>query len=94
VITTRGEEGAEITSTRLGTLQQKPPIIKDLVDTVGAGDAFSALVIYGIMSGWPQDLILARAVEFAADICKIQGATTDNKKLYTNRLEQWKSKGA
>ena len=94
VITTRGEEGAEITSNRLGTLQQKPPIIKDLVDTVGAGDAFSALVIYGIISGWTPELILTRAVEFAADICRIQGATTDNKEIYTNRLEQWKSKGA
>ncbi len=93
VITTRGEEGAEITSGGFGTLRQKPPAIDRLVDTVGAGDAFSALVIYGIISDWSPDLILARAVEFAADICKIQGATTNNKELYTDRLEQWENTG-
>ncbi|MFH1963927.1 MAG: PfkB family carbohydrate kinase, partial [Acidobacteriota bacterium] len=93
VITTRGAEGADITSGRFGTLQQEPPAINGFVDTVGAGDAFSALVIYGLAAQWTPAVILERAVEFAADICKIQGATTNNKALYTNRLEQWESTG-
>ncbi len=91
VITTKGAEGAEITSGLFGTLRKEPPPVKGLVDTVGAGDAFSAVVICGLAYRWHPALILERAVEFAADICRIQGATTNNKEIYTHHLEQWKA---
>lgn len=94
VITTMGEKGAAITAASFETLEQPPPAIEDLVDTVGAGDAFSALVIHGLSSGWSPEVILERAAEFAADICRIQGATSYNPELYAQRLKEWENKGA
>jgi len=90
IITTRGEQGASLTSAGFGTLEQEPPLVNKLVDTVGAGDAFSSLVIYGLMKGWSPAVILKRAVEFAADICAIQGATTNDRDIYRKRMEEWK----
>lgn len=48
-----------------------PPFV---IDTVGAGDAFSAIFLLGRMRGWALETTLARANEFAAAICAIPGA--------------------
>ena len=53
----------------------------------------AAWYLQGLDSRWSPEIILERAVEFAADIYKIQEATTDNEEIYTNRLEQWESTG-
>ncbi len=45
-----------------------------IVDTVGAGDAFSAMLAFGFLAGFPRKTILDRATEFATRICGIQGA--------------------
>ncbi len=47
----------------------------DVVDTVGAGDAFTATVAVGLLSGWPLDTINDRANDFAAFVCTQNGAT-------------------
>ena len=56
--------------------------LETIVDTVGAGDAFAAAVIDGMMKSREPKLILADAVEFAAKVCGLQGATTDDKEFY------------
>ncbi len=58
------------------------PSIAHFVDTVGAGDAFASVVIDGLLSNEPPDAILAKAVKFAAKVCELQGATTDDKRFY------------
>ena len=45
-----------------------------LRDTVGAGDAFSAVLAAGLLAGWPPSQILSRAVTFAGRICTVSGA--------------------
>ena len=57
--------------------------IENLADTVGAGDAFSAAVINGMLNSREPKLILADAVNFAAKVCGLQGATTDDKDFYS-----------
>ena len=57
--------------------------IENLADTVGAGDAFSAAVINGMLKSHEPKSILADAVKFAAKVCGLQGATTDDKDFYT-----------
>ena len=59
-----------------------PPVVDDLLDTVGAGDAFSAVCLAGLMHGDEPADILRRAVLFAARICRIRGATTTDVSLY------------
>ena len=47
----------------------------NIIDTVGAGDAFTATVIVGLLSDWPIDTINERANEIAAFVCTQSGAT-------------------
>lgn len=63
--------------------------VSNLVDTVGAGDAFSAVILLGIINGWSFSVTLSRALEFAAAICEIAGATSDDVTLYQSRVARW-----
>jgi fructokinase len=47
----------------------------NVVDTVGAGDAFTATVVVGLLSGLPMDTINKRANDVAAFVCTQSGAT-------------------
>ncbi len=46
----------------------------NLVDTVGAGDAFSAVVLAGLLRDWNTATTLQRANDFAGHICEVRGA--------------------
>lgn len=72
-----------------GDFSQGAPPVGATVDTVGAGDAFSAVLALGIHRGWPMDTTLARAAEFAGEICRIRGATIQDRALYHRYLERW-----
>lgn len=65
------------------------PLDDAMVDTVGAGDGFSAVLIYGTLKGWPVGLILERANAFAASICGIRGAIPPSQDFYIPFLEEW-----
>lgn len=53
-----------------------------MVDTVGAGDAFSAMVIHGLCSGLPAAEILHKAQGFAAAIVGQRGAIVHDRHFY------------
>ncbi|MBN2430509.1 MAG: carbohydrate kinase [Acidobacteria bacterium] len=90
---TLGREGAMVTGSDDFLAQESPPPVTNLVDTVGAGDAFSAVALWGLLHDWPPGLTLQRAVEFAARMCEIQGATTTDRELYRRQVAGWE-KGA
>jgi fructokinase len=52
--------------------------VNNLIDTVGAGDAFSSVAIIGLIEQWPYEKIMQRAVDFASKICQQKGATSPN----------------
>ncbi|MDD5457268.1 MAG: PfkB family carbohydrate kinase [Candidatus Margulisbacteria bacterium] len=54
----------------------------DIVDTVGAGDAFSAMMIKGILAGWGNEKILKLSTQFAGAICGIKGAIARESAFY------------
>jgi fructokinase len=89
IYVTRGAEGAESMTREGRYLDEAPGPVADLVDTVGAGDAFSAVTVMGLMRDWPSDVVLHRAVQFAAEICGIRGATTSDRDLYKRCLQTW-----
>lgn len=60
-----------------------------MVDTVGAGDAFSAVFLLGDMLGWPVATSLERANEFAAAICAIRGAVPAEPGFYATWRSRW-----
>ena len=68
---------------------EAPPALDHLRDTVGAGDAFTAICLLGLSKQWPLKTILHRALMFAADVCQIQGATSSEPDFYQKTLNQW-----
>jgi len=85
---TRGAEGALVVD-GAGTAQAPAAPVRDLVDTVGAGDAFSAVVIMGLLGGWSPATTLYRAQEFAARVCAQSGAINDDRQLYADVRRSW-----
>ena len=61
-----------------------------IVDTVGAGDAFSSVMLLAIYHNWPLEIALHRANEFAADVCGIRGATPSDLAFYTKYINSWR----
>ncbi len=88
LILTQGAAGAAFISAD-ETITGKPPLVTELVDTVGAGDAFSAVTLLGLISNWPHQLILQRALDFSARLCAIHGATTLDTQLYSGCRASW-----
>ncbi|NNG25074.1 PfkB family carbohydrate kinase [Telluria aromaticivorans] len=64
-----------------------PPFV---IDTVGAGDAFSAIFLLGRMREWPLELALARANEFAGAICAVPGAVPRDLGFYDQWMMKWR----
>jgi fructokinase len=62
-----------------------------IVDTVGAGDAFSAVFLHGQAQGWPLPLTLARANAFAGAICGISGAVPADMAFYQPWIAGWQA---
>lgn len=61
----------------------------EVVDTVGAGDAFAAVALLGRMRGWDTSTTLGRALAFAAWICTVRGAVVEDREQYRRFLDDW-----
>jgi fructokinase len=89
IIVTLGEKGALLKQPQEPLLEQSPPAIQ-IVDSVGAGDAFSAMCIAGLLRGWPAKYLLEQALLFAAAVCQIRGATTIDQGFYHQATALWR----
>lgn len=88
LIVTRGADGASVlVSDRSDSAS--PSTLGEVVDTVGAGDAFSAVCILGLTHGWSAAQMLDRALQFAAEICSVRGATTNDREVYDRFAKDW-----
>ncbi len=78
---TRGDEGSELymDGDRFGTAAPKPT---EVVDTVGAGDAYTAMLAAGILLQWAPERILSTAARFSSRVCAIEGAVPENDDFY------------
>jgi len=89
VIVTRGGRGAVVVDGG-SVFEATPPAEVEVVDTVGAGDAFSAVFILGLVLGWSTEVTLERALEFAAAVCTVRGATVRDRGFYSEfRKSDW-----
>jgi len=64
-----------------------------IVDPVGAGDAFSAVLAIGVHGQWPIETTLQRANDFAGELCKVRGATSEDPEMYSRHLRRWTNAG-
>jgi fructokinase len=74
VALTRGREGA-VLKTASGQHSDLPGQPAVVIDTVGAGDAYTAVLAIGTLSGLPLDTINAWGNRVAAFVCSQPGAT-------------------
>jgi fructokinase len=89
VIVTLGKNGAMAFGSDDTVKNVTPNGRNKLVDSVGAGDAFSAIVIYGLLRGWNLQMILERAQAFASAIVGIRGATPEHREFYKPFINDW-----
>jgi fructokinase len=75
VALTRGARGSTLFSGERTAGHTLPACQVAVKDTVGAGDAFTAALIVGLLSGWSLEAIHDRAVAAAAFVCTQSGAT-------------------
>jgi len=66
-----------------------PAKLTQVIDTVGAGDAFAAVMMVGIVRDWPLEASLQRAQEFASIIVQNRGAILNDRSLYTRLIDSW-----
>lgn len=85
LIVTCGEKGAIVLDTNNEFHLVRPTSSTIVVDTVGAGDAFTAMYIHGLLHGWDITTSLQHAQNFASRIVGIRGATPNNKEIYLNQ---------
>ncbi|MEW5903000.1 MAG: carbohydrate kinase [Pseudomonadota bacterium] len=92
VLVTCGAQGACLLEREGGETRLQPsPLTQAVVDTVGAGDAFSAVFILGQLARWPLATTLERAHAFAAAICTVRGAVPDQPDFYEPFLAGWRA---
>lgn len=92
VIVTRGAWGSlMVRETGSWTRRSEALAPEEIVDTVGAGDAFSAVACTGVVEGWHPETVLERGNAFALELCRIRGATTTDRGLYERHRRRWTS---
>lgn len=89
IILTCGSKGAQAFNTAGESITVRPEADSRIVDSVGAGDAFTSVIITGLLQQWPLEITLQRAQAFASAIVGIRGATTRDRDFYKNFTIQW-----
>jgi len=90
LIVTRGELGAVALTDKGEYLEAAPNALAEVVDTVGAGDAFASILLLGLQHSWPLDLTLRRAQDFASALVTQKGATVQDMGFYLPFIAQWR----
>ena len=83
-------EGGALLIDKFGVNEYKYSI-KKVLDTVGAGDAYSAILCLGYLNNMPIDRINFLANKFAASICGIKGSIPHSDEIYVNFKEEIKN---
>lgn len=93
---TRGSRGAFVAARTGGdavSFFEAPPSDPGgaVVDTIGAGDAYTATVLLGLALGWTAEESLRHGVGFAGAVTRIAGALPAERSFYDPFLDSWKA---
>ncbi len=89
LLVTAGGEGARLLLDDGGEITVSPAQSGRVVDTVGAGDGFAAVMLLGLTRQWPLELTLERSQEFAGQIVQQRGATVSDMAFYDRFIDDW-----
>ena len=83
LLVSHGADGASAWDPQGRCIARAPaPPLDRLVDAVGAGDAFSAMMLAGLLRGRPAGAMLGQAVAFASRSCSWRGALPEQVEVY------------
>jgi fructokinase len=83
VALTRGAEGSTL-FTADALYRARPRRGVKIRDTVGAGDAYAAMLAAGVVLRWPAQKTLRLADRLAAKVCGIEGAIPEDPAFYAD----------
>ena len=84
LILTRGAAGYVLFNARGQVLYEgQGQVLPELVDTVGAGDAFSAMLLAALLADQPMAQALVLANSYAAGICAVRGPIPADDAFFT-----------
>lgn len=89
LVVTCGSQGALALSRDGEFIEVAPTADLAVVDTVGAGDAFAAVLLLGMQHGWPLQLAMERAQSFASALVTQRGATVQDLSFYRPFIRAW-----
>jgi len=87
LILTRGSAGADYIAGEIYSVSPKSG--NQVVDTVGAGDSFTSVILTGLLQGWDINTCLQRAQTFASAVVGVRGATIDDRQFYSRIMDTW-----
>ncbi len=91
LVVTRGAQGA-IAFGNHQLISVQPAVNLQVVDTVGAGDAFASVLLLGLSKQWSIETTLERAQVFAGELVTRRGATVSDREFYRAFSQQWNEK--
>lgn len=89
LVVTSGEQGARAINALGERVTVKPVSGLQVIDTVGAGDAFAAILLIGLNLGWSLQITMERAQSFASSMVGQRGATVQDINFYRPFLQGW-----
>ena len=89
LLVTRGAAGAELLTAGGDSFRVAPDPVADVVDTVGAGDAMTSVLILAVLQGWPYQQALERSQAFASAIVGRRGAIVEEPGFYQPFIDAW-----
>lgn len=89
LVLTHGADGAEVITAAGERVSEPPKKNISVVDTVGAGDAFTAITILGLSKRWSLDMTVRRAQDFASELVGHRGATISDASFYRAFINDW-----
>jgi fructokinase len=90
VFVTLGKRGAVALHRNALFCSVKPKGNISIMDTVGAGDAFSSVLLLGLMNDWSLHITMQRAQEFASAVVGQRGAISQDNEFYQTFRNKWK----
>ncbi|RLJ19501.1 carbohydrate kinase [bacterium endosymbiont of Escarpia laminata] len=89
LVLTHGAAGVEIITADGSHIRVQPTTDAAVVDTVGAGDAFTSVMILGLVNDWPLKITAQRAQAFASGLVGRRGATVSDRTFYQTYIDDW-----
>jgi len=89
LVVTCGSQGAMAINRAGEFIEVVPTADLSIVDTVGAGDGFAAVLLLGMQHDWPLSVTMERAQSFASALVTQRGATVQDLSFYRPFIRAW-----